>query len=409
MLKKLVTILFTIFILPKASHATSAFTERKQSKNCAICTTYGDTTKCFSGIGSHLNVFHIQSLFIYLEDNYLAPDEHIEINFCLYSKYYTNDTINGILPYSLGYDYRSFNLFTNNKKRLDKKKLVKTIILNVRTNSFNVQECLKLLMYGLANRNQIEKLQKKIAVQHVFDGNDSILTISKHDIDNILKIENPFINSLLKHKTYRLSTPVRPKDYGLLDIYTQNDSFYLYETKNLKSSYYDLRNYLKKDFKTDTLNTSLFSFSEMTDFTSDKQDNYLVFNNDRTFYHIVLHNKKISGPYTLPKLGNKFDEYSRIVDSFSKKGDTIILRMDTGYSDGSYYILFNTKTGKAVIDSASMGFDIKAELKAIREINAQIDAELKTAQAFAMRKYYMIALAIVVIALNLFLAYSKRL
>ncbi|OSZ82459.1 hypothetical protein CAP35_04095 [Chitinophagaceae bacterium IBVUCB1] len=360
------------------------------------------------GLGSYLRRQYLQMIFLYLEEKYLKPDQYLQINFGNYSKFYCNDTINGKLPYSLGYGNVVFNIYSSDGNRINKQKAFKTIILNVSTDSINARDCLKLLLYGLEHQKDIEALQRDVFVQHVFGGSDSIKTVPQKNIDDILKTDNPFLNELLKHKVYRQSFPVYPESFGKLDIYIQNDSFYLYETENIKPTYYNLRNYLKKDIKTDTLNTSLFSFSEMTDFVSDKQDNFLLFDNSGRFYHIILHSKKISGPHSLPMLGNEIDKYSKIVDSFTKNGDSIILRIETDYNDGGYNIVFDTKTKKIEVDSTSFGLSIKSILKEIKEENNRAIL-IREQESLAKRKYHILILAFTVIALNLFLALSKRL
>lgn len=406
MLKKLVTITIILLSTFNVLYGNAAFTEIRQSKQCMIT---GASGQMGGGMSSYLREQYIQAIFLYLEENYLTPDQHLQINFGLYSKFYSNDTIKGKLPYSLGYDYTVFNIYSSDGNRINKQKAFKTIILNVSTDSINVRDCLKLLLYGLEHKEEIETEQRGVIVKHIFGGSDSIKTVPQKAIDDILKTDNPFLNELLKHKVYRQSFPIYPKSYGKLDIYTKNDSFFLYETENIKPSYYNLKNYLRKGFITDTLNTSLFSFSEIIDFCSDKNDNYIFSTGNRNFYHIRVHDKKVSGPYMLPSLNTKIDKHSSMCDSFISRGDSAILTIQTDYDHSSYSIIFKPNTGEIRIDSSSFCQSIKEIVQQEKQERDRKLLIIKEAETIKQHKYYALILICFVVALNMFLAFNKKL
>lgn len=406
MLKRLVTTTIILLSTFNVLYASMNFTHSHQSRQCKITET---SRHVKGGMKLYLRKQYLEAIFLYLEENYLRPDQHLQINFGVYSEYCSSDTINGKLPYTLGYDYSAFDVYSSNGKRVNKEKAYKTIILNVATDSINVKDCLKLLIYGLDHKKEIESQQKTISAKHFFGHNDSIVTVSKKNIDDILTVEIPFLNQLLKHKIYRQSFPTFSENYGELDIYIQNDSFYLYETKNINPAYYNLKNYLKRDFNIDTLNTSLFAFSEMTDFCSDKNDNYIVSTGNRQFYHIRLHDGKVKGPFKLPSLNLKIDRHSSICDSFTNRGDSIILTIGTDYDRSSYSVIFKPNTGEIRIDSSSFCQSIK---EIVRQEKQERDKKLliiKEAETLKQQKYYALILVTFVIVLNLFLAFTKRL
>lgn len=404
MLKKL-GILFLCLLFALRCSASQDFIEQRQSKQCIVTGASGR----IGGMSSYLRGQYLQAIFLYLEENYLKPDQHLQINFGIYSTYYCNDTINGKLPYSLGYDYTVFNIYSNDGNRITKRRAFKTIILNVSAEGFNARDCLKLLLYGLEHEEEIDALQKNVSVKHVFGGLDSVKTVPQKTIDDILKTDNPFLNELLKHKVYRQSFPIYPESYGKLDIYTQNDSFFLYETENIKPSYYNLKNYLRKDFITDTLNTSLFSFSKIIDLCSDKNDNYIVSTGNRQFYHIRVHDKKVNGPYTLPSLNTKIDKHSSMCDSFISRGDSIILTIRTDYDRSSYSIIFKPNTGELRIDSSSFCQSIKEIVHLEKQERDKKLSIIQEAETVKQHKYYALILVCFVVVLNLFLAFNKKL
>lgn len=406
MLKRLTVIILVLLSTLNLLYGNIAFTEIKQSKQCRIT---GASGQMGGGISSYLREQYLQAIFLYLEENYLKPDQYLQINFGLYSKYYSNDSINGKLPYSLGYVHTMFNIYSNNGNRINKQKASKTIVLNVYADGFNAKDCLKLLLYGLEHKEEIEALQRGVLVKHVFGGSDSIKTVSQKTIDDILRTDNPFLNGLLKHKVYRRSFPVYPESFGKLDIYFQNDSFYLYETKNISPAYYNLKSYLRKGFNTDTLNTSLFSISEIIDFCSDKNDNYIISTDKRQFYHIRLHDKKVSGPYKLPSLSTKIDKHSSMCDSFISRGDSIILTIQTDFDRSSYSVIFNPNTGEIRIDSSSFCQSIKEIVQHEKQERDKKLFIIQEAETVKQHKYYALILVCLVISLNLFLAFSKKL
>ena len=236
-----------------------------------------------------------------------------------------------------------------------------------------------------------------------------MVTVSKKTIDNILTIDNPFLNQLLRYKIYRKSLPTYSESYGKLDIYIQNDSFYLYETENIKPTYYNLKNYLRKDIKTDTLNTGLFSFSEIGDFSSDTTDNYIITQNDGKFYHVRLLDRTINGPYQLPSLSTRIDKYSSVNSLFTNRGDSIILTIGTDYDRSSYSIIFKPITGEVRIDSSSFCQSIKEIVHQEKQERDKKQLIIKEAKTLKQHKCYALILVCFVVVLNLFLAFSKKL
>lgn len=330
------------------------------------------------GVGNQIKREHLIFMLFQLENDLIPKGQSVHINFNVYPNYVINPIKSRRIRYTLSCDAVGYYL-SEKKGRVSEK-----IILNVDIDNVSLKDCLKLILYSVKNYEEVKKTQKPILAfirdshgmdkiastlfSDDFDGDYKLVySLSENKIDSILNLENKYVDKLLRQKFYRLSSHIFPDTYGPLDFYTQNDSFYLYQIENVSSQRYDLRRYLKREFETDTLNNSLFSFSDITYLASDKQNNYLVFDKKGEFYHIELKRKIVHGPFHLPTFGAGFEDYHVIADSFTVNNDTISMAVKSRFSYDGYLVLFNKRTGIATIDSFSVGHYLKSELLELRK------------------------------------------
>lgn len=358
------------------------------------------------GLGGSLKFQHLLSVLQKSENEIIPKDKFVLINFGVHRNF-----IDGALKPRK----REFTLscetgkYVNTVKGILEKKDI--VIINV-TDKISTQACLQLIIYGVSHFEEIRKQQKFIlsvcpryfsvearADKAIPDYTGSLNQISEYAITNslpdsaiqrILSEKNRVVNTFIQKKSnYAPSLWMHLHSQDILDVYTQNDSCFIYE----------------KD------STIIFSSKQLIGLSSDRRNNYIAFVDEEHFYHIAMPARKVSGPYTVvePKMF-AIVNYGILDDSLYTRNDTIFFNIHPDYSSGEGgWLKFHLPTGNVSIDSSSLSEYMKAYMQREKEENDQKFLAIKEAEAFAMRKYYTLILVCFVVVLNLFLAFSKKL
>lgn len=353
---------------------------------------------------------------------------YIKVSFNLRERFYSANFLAPEQKYYLGYDKQ---YFTTKGEVIRKRALhVNTIILHCNTPQPNMDEIFRLLDFGLTYPDEIVKRQhvcfinsggwqaeffrvaeyykSEMAFSGVPGGYDYIWSVDNSLIDSILNIQKHRYYGDIKSSRY-YNAWVRPK--GMLDYYTENDSFYVY-VRQESDEYLD--GFLKKNdgtaFFDDTSNKSnhkvIGAFSEYISIHNSLND-YFVRVNDTMFYYYSAQKEILLGPYTLSK-SDSICINARFSPTLigSRIGDSILL--EVGYYAELYSLYFNTKTmgiDGVRIPKNYYGKSILTEV--IAECKKEKEEQYFKAVILPERYQIIAVLAAFVIILNVFLARGK--
>jgi len=154
-----------------------------------------------------------------------------------------------------------------------------SIYIEVFARQFNIEKCLKLLEFGILNRENIKSSQKEI------DYHKNYYNIKIKSIDStIIKttLDKPSSKQVLKILELRVDRPDKNFYYGISYYFKENKfTFFLRE---LNGSY---KEKLKKS------DTDLISFSNVYYMPKLENLSVIVFDTDSSFYYIDQYNKPI--------------------------------------------------------------------------------------------------------------------
>lgn len=336
-------------------------------------------------------------------------NKYLRVNVQMYNSY-ISDCLFAINPkYFLGIDKHLFIHDENRKAHYHTKDAV---TININTNHIDIKECISLLLYALNNdalilKHQIPILAKSGTIFYkevrsnydfthtsLFGNFDIIHSISQNETNRLTQNIDSSVTKTLGRKYFDIEyyTPELPR----LSFYYQNDTYYFYK-----------RHHRVSDGDT---NKVLFSNNKMYRTVDDeKRNNHFVFITVDSFYHINSLTGNVNGPFLYKYVDSLYlqSSYKGISNLLITKGDSAIFTLLSYF--GEYNVIFKYSNNTVIIDSSSFTSGIIDRLKRIRERNNQLEIIEKQNNSFANRKYHILTLAIVVIALNLFLAYSKRL
>lgn len=374
------------------------------------------------------SILYTKHLLLWDLSNKIAKEQfedsvYIKIFVNVDSYYYINKAIPIKPNYSLSYnDYLFENVGDQGKHFSSSPVKRKAIILHCNTPEINIQECLKLLYYGLRNPDSIiihqQLLLAKTEISFLgFNNANStniigdnsygphynfIFSIPSAIIDEILSKDEPRIIPYLKQKYHRRRSNIGPYSFGKVDYYTQNDSFYLYEVHSkLDNNTSDHASY--NEIVNDTAGETLLAFKTITGFASDEDNNYLIFDND-TLYHFKLKERQLSHPLIVPGLTLDGSITNGSFIYKNNKGNFVI-PFDTWF--GKYDVIYNADEGKLWIDSSSFSQGIFKEInqqKKERQKIIQLKQEKeKIKREHQKRQYPILGLLAVMIIANLYL------
>lgn len=356
--------------------------------------------------------------------------------------YYLTDSFyfgNSILPvkpkYCLQYSNCLFQDFAAEDKILPTTSRHKALSLYCNYWDIDIRECIKLIYYGLAYHDMIEKEQTLLLAKtelgytklnDIYSPNvygegmalspqfDFIYSISEAQIDSILSINMPKIEPFANQKAYRRWTIMTPASLGKIDYYIQNNKYFVYRVTGKKNKWCDdcLGNW--KERLKDTAGIVLFSLNYIADIIGDGEENYIISTGD-SFYHYLATTNKLDGPYFLPHL----DAPDWSIASFNEKleysNDTFTIHASM-WSLGDYDIKYVWSSHYAFVDSSSIDPNLKFYLIRMKDearvedsIHKQKVALIKNiVQKQKSKQYQMLALASIVLFLNAFLIWRAR-
>jgi hypothetical protein len=395
MYKLLITISF--LLLSTALFATVDFTEGHSGKRFII----NAASSVRYGLGGKLKEYQLFFLLLQEENKIISSGNYVEINLGVYDGYFDKNAFVQKHSYTMSYAFGklTLNIVSDNPKLVD---------------------ILTLIFYGLNHISEIKKEQKELLAID-FHSSYGILpfgpthlasiqskklitisSISQTKIDSILKTKNPLVSTLLKRKLYRELAP-SPTYNGLLDYYTQNDSFYFFDNTKSIVSKFKAKNYIDAEMKFDTLNQSIKSFPHLYNVITDK-DHYLIFITPDSFYHYNFKRDELIGPNYLLQTGiERFDRNSW-VESMSVNNNIITLKNNTLW--GEYNLLYNIESRNIQVDSNTFPEGIKEELATTRAQKLAIEKEKRIKKEKAQ---HMVAMLTVILLINGFLIFTKRL
>jgi hypothetical protein len=354
----------------------------------------------------------------------------IQVQFNLHKYYYGNKIILTKEKYCLAFQYKNFAK-SNSQGDLNRYESNKGIVLDCIVDQINTSDCIKLIYYGLKHTDIISQKQFTLfaktthnehkGLRSIYDGYsntiygpiDFVKTIGKVETGNILKMNFPELEPLFKQRWYRQWSYPSDSSNGMVDYYIQNDSVYFFKRlrKQLRwdDNYSNEKNW--KRILADTNGITLFGFANIKYFTSDLNNNYLVFTNDSTMYHYVLDKDSLIGPLTIHQIPELI-KYRYYAGTTYGNNDTLIIPFNT--SVGDYNIIYYIKTQTYSIDTPSS--ETRRVLNNIRqsepyEKEEQEKIEQKSKKLglnLKQRQNHIILLFISLSTLTSFLAFSKK-
>jgi len=264
---------------------------------------------------------------------------------------------------------------------------------------FDYKNILKLIDYGLINKELIRKHQKfidtAITYNYLPTRNMEVNThfLSENETSKILCTDNPKVDSIF------LSTPIYDLEYLYegqhgLRFYFKRGKYYAYIPKNqkVKEGPY-------------TLNTKVFSenikqvidsLPSLAFVLNDSSDNYLLFINDSTFFEFKKKELKKTGPFVLPH-----PLYVSWHIHILTKGDTIRIQDEWPWGE----TIFNQTTGVSTIDSSTMYNDRKAY---IAQQKQWMEIEKREKQILKQHRLNITIVISLMTILTTFLLFYKR-
>jgi len=362
-MNKFLHILFLLTIgFTTKLYATVDFIESISAENIQIYTGQG----IGGGIGSAIK--RDQLLFI-LKDLLRNDDtDFVEIDLGIYKSYKTDRFFFYGLPYCMA--YQQCSMLSN--KGIPQKK--NAIVLYVLTDSINLRDCLKLILYGLKHKEEIKRQQRIVLARPFISDRDNsihlnpsdhlmdealpfVRTISSKKIGEILQSpDEEIIARSLKYKYYKIWTNIWPDSLGKVDFYIQNDSFFLFNADNKQTEIEKKSPWHKSTkFLDDTTRNGICGFSNIENITSDKRNDYFIFTSQGAYYYQFNANK-LTGPLTIPR--NAFTQIYMIkgVSSISMGVLAINVESSRGFD---YRVLYRRETKALVIDTNSFGSNWK--------------------------------------------------
>lgn len=323
---------FVVFISCTAN-ATSVFMPNYYSKSCKIFVTG-------PAVSSRVSINDVKpaALVFYLDElnkKYFQDSAYIIVSF---ENGYNYDTSirNRSSKYQISYCTPPSYISCNNGKEDSWDK--PALILSVLTSHVSYTDLFKLVYYALNNVNETS-------------GNNELYIEGEEEINKILALNiYPDFKDILDNVFYR-SWLKSSDDYGNIDYFIQNDSFYIYKKGNSKEKTLSFYSWgLREEFLTPRNEHILASFQNLNYVASDGENNMLVVDSDTTFYWYSLEGRSLKGPFLLSAYS--FKEEGFFIDSFS-----VIARDSIKLFAGTYFghleLFFNTDKHIYTVDSAN--------------------------------------------------------
>lgn len=398
MLKRL-SILFLCLLFALLSNANQDFIAYRWGyRFCVTIPSWRNT----DNVGERLKIEQLLLQLRKSEKEIIPNNKYVVINIGAYENFVINPlkpSKKDILISCETGSYRGYDM--------DKLRKGDIVIINI-TQDISVKACLQLINYGISHFEEIKKNQKMIMSLHPrIWGLEEIgnITFPNHSrspyrllnalpetgTESILNQNDTVAKRLIQQKCYLRSSKLDLHNDSVVDCYTQNDSCFIY--------------------KKDKDSTIIFSNKQLVGFSFDEGKNYIAFTNEKHFYHIAMPSRKISGPFTIPEPELfAVSKYGTLDDSLYTSDDTAFITIHARYANyEGVRFKFHLSSGTVSIDSSSLSGYTKRLMDEQQELIKQQLVVIKTAEAFAIRKYYVLVLVAFVVVLNLFLAFSKKL
>lgn len=363
------------------------------------------------GEGNHVKRYLLMKLVNELNKAYFGDSVLINIRFNYDTEYLFNCSIGHGRQYNIGYNVCRAQEFVNEDSTTQKMFFRSCLSLYCIADNINVGDCLKLINYALSNAKEIHRKQYKNVAHTIFqpyrqaydsfyimgagklyNGYEPLYTISPTEISNIINNDYSQLDTFLDQKFFRHKTGILPSPLGLIDYYVQNEQYYICDAKALKP---------------------IFVFPNIDRVVSDSNNNYLIFTQGDTFYHIILDQLKLIGPLKFPLISQSFygKGFNFQENMYSLSQDTLIIKAETLF--GEYSVIYDMKHGKLQIDAGRTPHDVFLAVKGYEEDERPLfnhsESSKPKIENLSHRYFIMSIVFTIVILLNLFLVYSKRL
>ncbi len=389
-------------------------------------------------VGAHSGNLKIIQLYKLTDDinKALFNDSAYIRVYYLTDSFYFGSKILPIKPkYCLQYRNSLFQDFATEDEILNTTSRHEALSLFCNDWNIDVEECIKLIYYGLKHHDFIENEQKLLLAKtelgytklnDIYSPNiygeglaqssqfDFRYSIPKTIIDSILSINMSEIQPFTNQKAYRRWTVSMPASFGKIDYYIQNNKYFVYRVTGDKNKWcYDCLDNWKERLK-DTSGIALFSLNYIADIIGDGEDNYIISTGD-SFYHYMVSTNKLNGPYLFPLLDVPSWSFTSFNEKLEHSNDTFTLHARM-WSLGDYDIKYVSSFQSVFIDSNSIDVGVKQYINQQKEegkkqdsIHKQKVALIKNiVQKQKSKQCQMLALISIVLFLNAFLIWRSR-
>ena len=171
---------------------------------------------------------------------------------------------------------------------------IKGVMIFVNAYKLNMHNALKMIDYSLKNEEIIQQNQKQLDFKTLTNPYYSLKTIPQSNIDKIIDINIPEIDTVLNIKLYRKLE--RNKQSRDIDYYIQNEKFHFYNTN--KDAGKEFPNGEMKG----TYNEDILVLDYVKEIVGDYNIGHFIFNTDSTFYFIPQYKDTILGSFEIKNI-----------------------------------------------------------------------------------------------------------